>query len=188
MLTIAAVVSFQTRPKWDDPNWVVPSTREDMLSEFSGWGPHVLKILSAIPKPDIWALFNHPPARTYHNGRICLLGDAAHASTPHQGAGAGMCLEDAYIMSNLMAEAKGIEDLEDVFRAYDTVRRPRTQRLVETSREAGTLYDFELEGDDLAKMERNLTSRMSWIWDEDLSAQLEMARKLMKTSGTQAKI
>jgi len=40
-------------------------------------------------KPDVWALFDHPPAPTYFKGRFALLGDAAHASTPHQGAGAG---------------------------------------------------------------------------------------------------
>jgi 2-polyprenyl-6-methoxyphenol hydroxylase-like FAD-dependent oxidoreductase len=36
-------------------------------------------------KPDKWALFNHLPAPTYTKGSLCILGDAAHATTPHLG-------------------------------------------------------------------------------------------------------
>ncbi|KAF2177867.1 FAD/NAD(P)-binding domain-containing protein [Zopfia rhizophila CBS 207.26] len=180
------VVAFRSRETWNDPNWVVRTSKEEMLSDYSGWGPTVHKIISAMQKPDIWALFNHPPAATYAKGRICLLGDAAHATTPHQGAGAGMCIEDAYILSSLMGEANSVEDLERVFKAYDESRRPRTQKIVKTSKEAGMLYEFELEGDDLEAVEKNMTSRMSWIWDVDLGAELEKAKQLYH--GGKAKI
>jgi salicylate hydroxylase len=54
-----------------------------MLSDFSGWGTNVRNIISLMQKPDTWALFDRPPAESYFKGRVCLLGDAAHASTPH---------------------------------------------------------------------------------------------------------
>ncbi|KAF2466523.1 FAD/NAD(P)-binding domain-containing protein [Lindgomyces ingoldianus] len=181
------VVAFNSRETWDDPNWVVRTTKEEMLADYSSWGPQVLSIVSAMQKPDIWALFNHPPAPTYFKDRVCLLGDAAHATTPHQGAGAGMCIEDAYILSNLMKEASVVEDLHKVFEAYDQVRRPRTQRLVETSKEAGMLYDFELEGDDLDKVEANMLERMRWIWDVDLPGELEKAVRVYR-NGVKAKL
>lgn len=60
----------------------------------------------------MWALFDHPPAKTYYKGRMCLSGDAAHASAPHQGAGAGMALEDAYIMSSLLSAVQTSSDAE----------------------------------------------------------------------------
>ncbi len=63
-----------------------------------------------------------------------------------RGAGAGMGIEDCYVLGNLIGEAKSVADLDRAFRAYDEVRRPRTQKLVTTSREAGRLWDFELEG------------------------------------------
>jgi len=48
---------------------------------------------------DTWALFdfgeNEKQAQSYCKGRICISGDAAHASTPHQGSGAAMAMEDA---------------------------------------------------------------------------------------------
>ncbi|ORX97299.1 mannitol 1-phosphate dehydrogenase 2 [Clohesyomyces aquaticus] len=140
------VVAFNSRETWEDQNWVVHATKEEMIKDFDGWGPTVHKILSAVQKPDIWALFNHPPASTYFKDRVVLVGDAAHATTPHQGSGAGMCVEDAYIISNLIKEANSVEDLEKAFFAYDKSRRPRTQKLVTTSKEAGMLYDLELEG------------------------------------------
>lgn len=77
-----------------------------MEADFEHWGCSVRNILSLMEKPDVWALFDHPPARTYWKGRMCLLGDSAHASTPHQGAGAGMALEDAFVLSKLLGQAQ----------------------------------------------------------------------------------
>lgn len=148
-----------------------------MLEDFKNWGPDVISIIEVMEKRDIWALFNHLPAKTYYglSPRICLLGDAAHASTPHQGSGAGMCIEDCYILSELIGKAESVQDLDKVFKAYDEVRRPRTLKLVKTSREAGQLYQFQLEGDDLDAVERNFQTRMSWIWDADVKQDLEKA-------------
>jgi len=149
-----------------------------MVADYASWGPHVQKIIHAMQKPDVWALFYHLPCSTYYKGRVCLLGDAAHATTPHQGAGAGMCIEDSLILSVLLKEAQGVGDVQRAFQAYDEVRRGRSQKNVMTSKEAGTLYDFELEGDDLDKIEPNFRQRMKWIWDVDLDEEVERAKKI----------
>ncbi|RMZ68530.1 mannitol 1-phosphate dehydrogenase [Pyrenophora seminiperda CCB06] len=139
--------------------------------------------MESLQKPDIWALFNHLPAPTYYMSKplVCLVGDAAHASTPHQGAGAGMCIEDAFILSELLSQAHTKSDVQKAFCAYDAVRRPRTQNLVKTSREAGMLWDFEGEGvgDDLEALEKNATTRMSWIWDHEILDDLALARSMV---------
>ncbi|KAI0017063.1 mannitol 1-phosphate dehydrogenase 2 [Xylariomycetidae sp. FL0641] len=181
--TIMNVVAFRSRDAWTSPDWVVRATKEEMLADYEAWGPMATALVSAMEKPDIWALFNHEPAPTYYstNPRICLVGDAAHASTPHQGAGAGMGIEDCYILSNLIAEAKDLAGLDKAFKAYDEIRRPRTQKLVETSREASTLYDFELKGDDLDAIEQDMKQRMGWIWDIDLPAELEKAKSIFRS-------
>lgn len=184
------VVAFRTKRDgkgWEDERWVLPMRREEMEGDFEGWGPSVRAILGLMQKPDLWALFDHPAARTYCEGRVCLLGDAAHASTPHQGAGAGMALEDAVVLSGLLGEVRGEEGIEEAFRVYDRVRRPRTQRLVMTSRDAGRLYDFEGEGigDDEGKIREDLSSRYRWIWDEDLEMRLNEAKALL---GVKAKL
>ena len=85
------VVAFSTKEdgKWDDPEWVKPMDREAMFKDFEGWTKATQQILSMMSRSDVWALFDLPPAPTYFKGRICMLGDSAHASTPHNGAGAG---------------------------------------------------------------------------------------------------
>ncbi|OAL51499.1 salicylate 1-hydroxylase-like protein [Pyrenochaeta sp. DS3sAY3a] len=182
--TIMNVVAFSSRPIWNDSSWVVQTTREDMLEDYEHWSPTVRQFMKHLESPDIWALFNHPPAPTYYqtNPWICLVGDAAHASTPHQGAGAGMCIEDVYILSQLLSDCNSKADLERAFHAYDAVRRPRSQKLVKTSKEAGMLWDFEGDniGDDLDTLEQDAMHRMDWIWDYDISEDMEQARSLMK--------
>lgn len=129
----------------------------------------------------MWALFDHPPAATYYKGRFALLGDAAHASTPHQGAGAGQAIEDAFVLSNLLGQVNSVEEIEKAFHAYDAVRRPRSQKVVATSRDAAKVYQFEDEklGTDLDLIKWALEMRYNWIWDEDLPTQLQKAEDIM---------
>lgn len=154
-----------------------------MLNDYRDWSSTVRSIMANLQRPDIWALFNHPPAPTYYSTKplVCLVGDAAHATTPHQGAGAGMCIEDVYILSHLLSRSTSKIDIEKAFHAYDAVRRPRSQKLVKTSREAGMLWEFEGEGigDDLEALEENAVSRMTWIWDHEIREDLEKARQIM---------
>lgn len=155
-----------------------------MEATYAGWGPTVQKIIQSMRKPDIWALFYHLPCSTFYKQRVCLMGDAAHATTPHQGAGAGMCIEDALILATLLGEeARGVGDIEAAFRAYDEIRRPRSQKNVVTSKEAGELYDFESMGDDLPKIEAVFKDRMRWIWDIDVEGEVEKARELFRGGG-----
>ena len=178
------VVAFRTKEdgKWEDERWVLPMKREDMFADFKGWGDSVHKILSLMEKPDVWALFGHPPAPTYYTGNFALLGDAAHASTPHQGAGAGQAIEDALVLSNLLGMVNSAEDIEKALHAYDAVRRPRSQKVVLTSRHAVALYEFENEvlGSDIDSIRTTLETRYDWIWEEDLPQQLRRAQEIMQ--------
>lgn len=177
------MVAFNSKDEWTDPEWVVKTSKGDMLSDYAGWSSKVRDIVANMKSPDIWALFNHQPARTYFQlePRICLLGDAAHASTPHQGAGAGMCIEDCYILGSLLANAETTKEVENAFKAYDKVRRPRSLKLVETSRQAGMLWELEgPEGDDYEAMEQNAVTRMKWIWNHDMDVDLNHAQMLFR--------
>jgi salicylate hydroxylase len=124
-----------------------------------------------------------PPIESYSFGSITLLGDAAHASTSHSGAGAGMAVEDAFILSELLSDACiSQSDIPAALAAYDAVRRPRTQRLVQYSRESGTLFQMRHPGiqDDIEKIKEELRTRQRWIWDIDLDKHLEEAKKELR--------
>jgi len=173
------VVAFNSAETWDSEAWVVEADRKKMYKDYEGWGKSVHSILQLMQKPDIWALFNHLPCDTYAKGRVCLIGDAAHATTPHQGSGAGMAVEDAYVMSKILAGVKRAEDLPVAFESFDYCRRARTQKLVTTSKDAGQLYDWELQGvkDNLDKQSQNLRCRMKWIWDHNLEGDVSEGRR-----------
>lgn len=190
---VVNIVAYFTKEdgRWNHEAWMRPATKEEMLASFRGWSEPVRSILSLIEKPDLWALFDHLPAATYYRkGKLCLLGDSAHASTPHHGAGAGMAVEDALIMSRLLASIGSAGELESAFAAYDAVRRPRSQRLVASSRKTGEVYDFEDEiiGDNMKATREYLEQAWDWIWNEDLNRQLEMAQLYMKELKEQAMV
>ncbi|KAK2008417.1 mannitol 1-phosphate dehydrogenase [Colletotrichum eremochloae] len=173
---IMNVVAFHSAEKWESDEWVMSVKKEDMVKDFEGWGDKSQKIIQMLQKPDVWALFDHPPSPTYYQGRVCLLGDAAHASTPHKGSGAGMAVEDAYILGNLLALINGSEEIEMAFATYNKTRKERSQKLVVDSREQGKLYDLELK-DDPEWIAHRLSTHMDWVWKYDLTEELERGRR-----------
>ncbi|RDW60554.1 hypothetical protein BP6252_11937 [Coleophoma cylindrospora] len=177
------VVAMPRKEDWQVAveNLVLPGTREDLLNDWPGWDPRLLKLSEHFQSYNRWAIFDLIHDERYFKGRICLLGDAAHASGPHMGAGAGMAMEDAYILSNLLAGAKDSSDLERVFEAYDSVRRTRTQDLVRLSRYAAEVNELAAPGimDNFEALKHHSDQRYRWIWNVDLEAQLEEAKQIM---------
>jgi salicylate hydroxylase len=182
------VIAVRSNDAWlpEGSEWIVPTSREAMLRDFSEWGPDVKKIMQLLDNPSTWALFHHLPAKSYHDerGRMVLMGDAAHATTPFHGAGAGMAIEDAYILSGILGEVKQANQLRCAFETFDRVRRQRTQRLVRSSHEQVALYEFRLPGigDDLDKIAEVLPTRSDWIYDHDIEAEMDETRKMLRNT------
>jgi len=177
------VVAFQSSKTWTHDKMVIGATKEEMMRDFGPWGEDVKNIVKLMGQSDIWALFDHPPAETYYKGRICLLGDAAHASTPFQGAGAGMAVEDAYVLGRILQAVQSADQLPLAFAAYDGVRRERTQKVVTSSRESGYIWHFEALGDDVDKIKGGLKDRLRWIWDKHLDEDVDSALKVLQSGG-----
>ncbi|WP_341963381.1 FAD-dependent monooxygenase [Pseudomonas sp. RC10] len=76
---------------------------------------------------------------SWHRGRVVLLGDAAHASSPHLAAGAAMALEDAVLLGDLLDEH---QDVESALSAYDVRRQPRCRNVTDA---CGKLIEAELQ-------------------------------------------
>lgn len=136
-----------------------------------------------MPDPSQWAIFEHPAISTFCKSRVAILGDAAHASTPHQGAGAGQAIEDAHVLVELLSDprVKNPEDAVAAFKAYDDIRRPRSQRVVTSSKENAYLLCLCLEGvgDDEDRLKDTFQKRLRWLWDLNVNEQVEQARRKM---------
>lgn len=73
--------------------------------------------------------------RPWQTGRIVLLGDAAHATTPHLASGAGMAVESAIVLAEEIGKADG--DIPAALAAYEERRYERCRDIVESSVEIG---------------------------------------------------
>lgn len=94
------------------------ANQDELFGALEGWVGPVRNILPLIETKQIWALFDSVLARTYSNGsRICLLGVAAHANSPHQGSGGGMAMEDAFILSNLIGQIQDMTVIPAILKA-----------------------------------------------------------------------
>lgn len=68
-----------------------------------------------------------PPLRAWHNGRIIIIGDAAHAPTPTSGQGASLSIEDGVMLAKC---PRRLPDAQTAFARFEAVRRPRVERIV----------------------------------------------------------
>ena len=71
----------------------------------------------------------------WHSGRLCLIGDAAHATTPSAGQGASLALEDAMVLAQCVRD---IDVPEHAFAAFERARRRRVEAIVKQSRRTGS--------------------------------------------------
>lgn len=114
----------------------------DVAARHRGWHAPIPEVLrhtpaSSLLRHDIYYL--DVPLPSYVQGRVALLGDAAHAMTPDLGQGACQALEDAVMLAAVVA---GAGDVPAALAAYDHMRRPRSQKLVRASAQAGRVAQW----------------------------------------------
>ncbi|CAG9986792.1 unnamed protein product [Clonostachys byssicola] len=183
--TVMNVVAFHTsEEEWEDSERNVrTATRADALHDFAGYGEDVNKILQLMDdKLNVWAIFDlyDNPVPSFYQGRVCISGDAAHATSPHHGAGAGFCIEDSAILAALLSHesVNSPADIELAFAVFDECRRERGQWLVESSRFIGDCYEWRAEGvgSDFSKIENEINARNSIISDVDVVEMCQQAK------------
>lgn len=177
-----------------------PATREEAAVAFKDWGPTVKAIIELLPEEmDKWAVFDHLdyPAERYSKGRVCVAGDAAHASSPHHGAGAGIGIEDALALSTTLRLV--LKDLElaqpdsevdkkalltKAFDAFSRVRHERSMWLVQSSREACDIYEWNhpVFGSDMALAHEDIKRRSHKIWHFDIEGMLRELEQVYRGS------
>lgn len=176
-------------------------SKSELTPALSKWGPNIRELVEKLPERVFaWAIFDMAdnPADTYTRGRVCLAGDAAHASSPFHGAGACMGVEDALVLVSVLetalSKAGGSSKAEAVsaaLQAYSAVRLERSQWLVRSSREMGDIYEwrYPATGSDPAKIKAEIESRSRNLWDFDVGRMVAEAKaeceRGLKLGGTQ---
>ena len=197
--TLLNVAAFAHDPsEWpSQEKLTAPATRDEAVIAFKNFGPAVRAIMELLPDQlDKWAVFDthDNPAPTYVKGRVCVSGDAAHASAPYHGAGAGFAIEDAAVLAHLLA-AVGAASRQDAGKrkadllkvaltTYNDVRLERSQWLVNTSRFVGDMYQWRdpQVGKDREKAAAEIEWRSRRIWDYDIDGMIKESEEKFKTA------
>jgi 2-polyprenyl-6-methoxyphenol hydroxylase-like FAD-dependent oxidoreductase len=108
----------------------------------------------------------------WYSGRVVLIGDAAHASSPHIAQGASMAIEDAVVLSELAASGESVANTLDQFMKR---RFGRCRFVQETSRQVGLFGNLE---DERACRERNERMRREFADPQPRPHELQMAEPI----------
>ena len=126
---------FVTTAEPDNPRYPRDGLAAAMRAKLAGCSPaiqalagHIVDDSAVVYRPLEGMMLDGP----WNKGRIVLLGDAVHATTPHLGQGAGMAIEDSIVLAEELVRH---DDPESAFRAYQDRRHDRCRYIVEKSLE-----------------------------------------------------
>jgi len=106
---LANLVAVVERDNWTKEGWAEQGRREEALEDFAGWHPTITRLIEESDELFRWALFDRPPLDSWTDGRVAIMGDAAHPMLPFMAQGAAMAIEDAWALAALVSRADNIE-------------------------------------------------------------------------------
>ncbi|KAH7133719.1 hypothetical protein EDB81DRAFT_727149 [Dactylonectria macrodidyma] len=136
--------------------YTTKGSKKDMLSVFSDFCPLVQRMLDMVPDGEVceWKLRCHKELPAWSFGSAALLGDACHPTLPHLNQGAGMAVEDAAVLAEVLSRAPDAspKTINKCLQVYELLRKERTTTLVELAAASGRTLHL---GDGQAKAERD---------------------------------
>lgn len=160
---------------WNRPGWSAPGDGLELRGAFDAarWPAAARMMLGTVDVWRKWALFTMPDRTEWTTGTIALLGDAAHGMLPFAAQGAGMAIEDAAVLANVLGETppETAKQMTAALKRYARLRRPRVTRVQRTARQQGRIYHYTgalaLARDLAIKAmgPRRMLARQSWIYD-----------------------
>jgi FAD-dependent urate hydroxylase len=116
--------------------------KEEARARFRDWFAPVSAVIEATPEAALLrnAIVDRPPAWPWGQGRVTLLGDASHPTTPTLGQGACQALEDAVVLAWSLRQ-QGLQAAS--LRAYEAARRQRTAMVATQSWAMGKMLQWQ---------------------------------------------
>ncbi|NML39527.1 NAD(P)-binding protein [Chitinophaga sp. G-6-1-13] len=123
-----------------------PLTNEEALAliqrELASFSGHMKEVVARIDASKLIRsdLYDLAPTKNWHKGRVVLLGDAAHATTPNLGQGASQAIEDAYALADSLSRHSAPEA---AFQHYASRRMARAHKIVRISWQLALLTNWQ---------------------------------------------
>ncbi len=149
--------------------WDAFGEPEELHQRFAGTCANVRELLERIETWKMWVLCDREPVKEWTDGRVTLLGDAAHPMLQYLAAGAGMAIEDAVTLSDILEANNG--DIEKSFLEYPAERYLRTGQVQVMARVYGEVYHAagvvrELRNNMLSERTPEQSyDGMAWLYD-----------------------
>jgi 3-hydroxybenzoate 6-monooxygenase len=121
-----------------DEGWDTFGDNSELTDRFAQAHPTVRGLLAKINTWKMWVLCDREPVKNWSQGRVTLLGDAAHPMLQYLAQGAGQAIEDSVVLGKAIEHFKG--DYAKAFLAYQEKRYLRTARVQLTARFYGDIY------------------------------------------------
>lgn len=114
----------------------------DLLQTFREFHPDILEMISKTSNENLILndIIDIKPMNNWSSENLCLIGDAAHATTPNMGQGGCQAVEDAYVIWKLLVTEK---DWNQVFRQFEKIRKEKVHHIVNTSWMLGKVAQWE---------------------------------------------
>ena len=119
-------------------DWAAAADRTALLAGVRHLAPELAGFLAVAAEWKSWGLFETEPLASWSNGRVALLGDAAHPVLPFLAQGGALALEDALTLAAEVARTQA--DIPAALAAYAAARKRRTGRVASASRRNGQIY------------------------------------------------
>lgn len=151
-------------------SWTAVGDPDKLREEFAHWDPVIPRLLAEVETTNWWGLYDRDPLSKWTEGRLTLLGDAAHPMLPHLGQGANQAMEDAVALSVFLSQSSR-ESIPKALLAYEQLRRTRTIEVQLGARENGRRYDSHFE--DLGVRDAEIANSVKfrlWLYDYDAEA------------------
>jgi salicylate hydroxylase len=160
---------------WREESWTADGTVEDFAAEFSGWAEPVQRLIAAATRTKRYAFYERDPVERWVQGRVAILGDAAHPMLPFFAQGAGQAIEDGAVLAGCL-RGVSVGSVAGALRRYERLRRERAtrvQRLSHERREHHHMPDGdEQRARDAALAGEDPMGHNAWLYGHDVEADL----------------
>lgn len=170
-------VTLATREAdWSRESWTLEAPGSEALEFVDGWDEGFRARLALCDTMLRGAVFVREPIERWSEGRVTLLGDAAHAMAPFQAQGSAQAIEDAYVLAACLADT---DDPLTALQRYESIRVAHSAELQSSSQTAAESF-YLPDGDDQRARDAayaTLHETKPWgpregLWDYDVREHL----------------
>ncbi|MCG5213760.1 FAD-dependent monooxygenase [Streptosporangium soli] len=172
---VVNVVAIVPAGDWRIESWTADGDLGELAADFDGWDERVHRLISPATVTKRWALYDRSPLERWTDGRVTLLGDAAHAMLPFFAQGAAQAIEDGAVLAGCL-RGRTAAEVPAALARYEAIRRPRAAEVQLMSR-GREVANHLPDGPEQAKRDAgfadgDLLRKSAWLYGYDAESAL----------------